>query len=60
MIFNGFKEGRGRRGMNKLTSCHDFVSFNHLNGKDDGRGCPGLRKVKKERRERKEKKSVKS
>jgi hypothetical protein len=57
MIFNGFKEGRGRRGMNKLTSCHDFVSFINLNGKDDRRGCPGLRKVKKER---KEKKSVKS
>jgi hypothetical protein len=49
--------GRGEGDMNKLTSCHDFVSFNHLNRKDDVRECPGLGKVKKER---KEKKSMKS
>jgi hypothetical protein len=24
--------------MNKLTSCHDFVSFSHLNRGEDGSG----------------------
>jgi hypothetical protein len=48
--FNRFKEGK--EGQNGLTSRDDFVSFNHLNGEDDRRRCPGLEKVRKRKKEK--------